>query len=135
MPTFSQAFNLGKTQAELDLVDVHLEKDNPLFIDPFALGQKVDNWSHEAALTLGNFFQEVVTRIRNGEDDIALELLMHLHEPNETRLGYSKDRPQGAGIAGGQAEQLFDALKGSSAVRTGFITSLEEAELMVEGIG
>jgi len=44
-------------------------------------------------------------------------------------------RLEGAGIAGGQAEQLFDALKGSSAVRTGFINSLEEAELMVDGIG
>jgi alkylhydroperoxidase/carboxymuconolactone decarboxylase family protein YurZ len=135
MPTFSKVFKLDKTQAELDFVDVHLEKDNLLFIDPFALGRRLDNWSHEAALTLGNFFQEVVTRIKNSEDDLALELLMYLHEPNETRLGYSRGRPQGAGVGSEQAEELFDALKQSSAVRTGFISSLEEAELMVEGIG
>jgi hypothetical protein len=135
MPTFSQLFRLGKAQAELDFVDIHLERDNPLFIDPFALGQRLDNWSHEASVTVGTFFQEVVTRIKNGEDDLALELLMYLHEPNETRLGYSKNRPQGAGLGTGQAEELFDALKESSAVQTGFITSLEETELMIEGIG
>jgi hypothetical protein len=135
MPTFSQLFKLGKTQAELDFVDVHLEKDNRLFVDPFALGQRLDNWSHEASLTVGTFFQEVVTRIKNGEDDLALELLMYLHEPNETRLGYSKKRPKGAGLGAEQAEEVFDALKTSSAVRTGFITSLEETELMIKGIG
>ena len=135
MPTFSRLFRLAKTQAELDFVDVDLERDSPLFVDPFALGQRLDNWSHEAALTVATFFQEVVTRIKNGEDDSAVELLMHLHEPNETRLGYSKNMPKGAGLGTEQAGELFDALKTSSAVRTGFITSLEEAELMIEGIG
>ena len=36
MPTFSTAFGLGKTQLELDFVDVALQRDNRLFIDPFA---------------------------------------------------------------------------------------------------
>ena len=33
-----------------------------------------------------------------------------------------------------QAEQLFEALRDSAAVRTGFISSLEESELMIDGI-
>jgi hypothetical protein len=31
----SEAFTLGKAQAELDFVDVDLERDVPLFVDPF----------------------------------------------------------------------------------------------------
>src|SRR5258708_32479082 len=109
MPTFSQLFKLGKTQAEFDFVDVRLERDNPLFIDPFALGQRLDNWSHEASLTVGIFFQEVVARIKNGEDDLALELLMFLHEPNGTRLGYLRNRPPGAGPCPQKAREVFKA--------------------------
>ena len=33
-----------------------------------------------------------------------------------------------------QAEQLFEALRDSAAVRAGFISSLEESELMIDGI-
>ena len=32
---FSEYYNLGKTQAELDYVDVFIDDDIPLFIDPF----------------------------------------------------------------------------------------------------
>jgi hypothetical protein len=57
IPTVSQVFHLGKSQLELDFVDVSLNKDNPLFIDPFAVAQQVDRWSQDAARTIGTFFQ------------------------------------------------------------------------------
>lgn len=134
MPTFSDEFNLAKTQPELDFVDISLNTDNRLFVDPFALSQKPDHWSQDAHHTLISFFQSIIDSIREGNEDRAKELLGHLREPNETRLGYSRRRSQGAGIGDMQAEDLFDALRESSAVQTGFITSLEESELMIEGI-
>jgi hypothetical protein len=84
--------------------------------------------------TVLTFFQQIVDDLRTGNDKHARELLANLHEPNETRLGYSQRRPQGAGIGSEQARELFEALQGSAAIRTGFITSLEESELMIEGI-
>lgn len=134
MTTFSEFFGVKKTQAELDFVNVPLESDYPLFIDPFAMSQRVDRWSQECHLTLIGFFQRVVDYIRQGRNKAVLELLRHLREPNETRFGYSKHRPQGAGIGSFQANQLLNALTVSSAVRTGFLNSLEETELMIEGI-
>jgi hypothetical protein len=135
VPTFSRTFHINKTQAELDFVDVSLATDNLLFIDPFALAQRLDRWSHECHLSLIAFFQRVVDDIRAGHNDRARELLLHLREPNETRLGFSAHRPQGAGIGNLQADELFVALRASTAVQTGFLSSLEECELMIDGIG
>jgi hypothetical protein len=135
MPTFSQAFALEKTQGELDFVDVLLDKDNPLFVDPFAISQRPDRWSQECREILAAFFQAVVDRIRAGRKQDAIDLLSRLREPNETRLGYSEGRPRGAGIGTLQAQDIYEALAGSTAIKTGFVSSLEECELMVEGIG
>ena len=134
MPKFSTAFNIEKTQPELDFVDVSLLTDNLLFVDPFSLSQKPDRWSQDANHTVITFFQGIVDDIRSGNEDNARQLLLNLREPNETRLGYSAHRPQGAGIGNTQAEELFTALRESAAVQTGFITALEESELMIEGI-
>jgi hypothetical protein len=134
MPTFSRAFRLGKSQSELDFVDVSLLRDNRLFLDPFAVGQELDRWSERAARSVGIFFQQVVDDIRSGYEDNARNLLLNLREPNETRLGYSRGRPKGAGIGDEQAEKIFEALRTSAAVREGFISALEECELMIPGI-
>lgn len=77
MPRFSQAFGIKKSQAELDFVDVPLHTDIWLFIDPFAVGQRVDPWSQKCHGTLVTFFQKVVDHIRAGRLEQARELLSH----------------------------------------------------------
>ncbi len=134
MPTFSEHYMLNKSQAELDFVDIPLISDIPLFIDPFAISQRLDRWSQNCHLTLVSFFQRTIDLIRLGRYQLAYELLRHLREPNETRFGYSAGHPQGAGIGRYQARQLLDAFRESTAVQTGFINSLEECELMIPGI-
>jgi hypothetical protein len=131
----SEVFTLGKSQSELDFVDVDVGRDNFLFVDPFAISQRPDPWSQDAHQIIFDFFQRVVNLIRSNDRTAALEAMSHLREPNETRLGYSHGRPQGAGIGDLQADDLLTSLAQSSAVRTGSLNSLEECELMVEGIG
>ncbi|MFH1141425.1 MAG: hypothetical protein V1724_07175 [Chloroflexota bacterium] len=135
MTLFSEAFGIHHTQSELDFVNVPIDGDIPLFIDPFAISQRVDRWSHDCHLTLIDFFDRAVQMVRSGNSGQALSLLQHLREPNETRFGLSVAHPRGAGVGRIQAEQLLDALTQSSAVRTGFISSLEECELLIDGIG
>lgn len=135
MPQFSKAFKLGKTQLELDFVDIPLQTDVWLFVDPFAISQRPDPWSQQAHRTIMTFFQRIVDYTREGRLDDAEKLLSNLNEPNEIHFGLSKKESAGAGIGPFQAKQLFDALKGSAAVATGFLSSLEECELMIEGIG
>lgn len=135
MTTFASHFRLNKTQAELDFVDVQLRRDVPLFLDPFAISQRPDRWSQASHAHLLEFFQQIIDSIRTGRDNHARHLLSFLREPNETRFGLSKGRPKGAGIGSHQADQLLQALRESNAVKTGFLSSLEECELMIEGIG
>lgn len=135
MPRFSRTFGIKKTQAELDFVDVLLETDVCLFVDPFAISQRPDPWSQRCHRTLTAFFQRVIDDIRSNRLNTAREMLAHLQEPNEIRFGMSSKKPAGAGIGKFQADELFNALRDSSAVKTGFLSSLEECELMIEGVG
>ena len=135
MQTIAEYFGLRKSQSELDFVDIPTAEDIPLFIDPFALSMRPEHWSIRASQTLTHFFQQIINHIRAGNSSKAFELLQHLREPNETHFGLSQGEPKGAGIGSGQARLLLEALAKSEAVKTGFINSLEEAELMIPGIG
>ena len=131
---FSQHFGLRETQAELDFVNVPLDGDIPLFLDPFALSRRTDRFSQDCHRAITAYFQALIDAIRAKREDTANELLRNLREPNETRFGFSKNQPKGVGIGQHQARQIFEALRGSSAVKTGFLSSLEECELMIVGI-
>lgn len=52
----SEIYNLQKSQAELDFVDIDVTKDLPLFVDPFFLSKREDAWSMDAVSTLRSFF-------------------------------------------------------------------------------
>src|SRR6266545_3586144 len=44
MAKISATFALNLEQPELDLVDVELDADNPFFVDPPGLSQRVEEW-------------------------------------------------------------------------------------------
>lgn len=134
--SFSEYFKLGKSQHELDFVDVPVNtSDIPLFIDPYAISKRDDRWSVQCHNHIVNFFQRVIDLMRTNKGDDAKYMLAGLREPNQTRFGLSKGiRPRGRGIGREQSVDLFDALRDSTAVRTGFIKDLEDCELLIEGI-
>ena len=104
------------------------------FPRPFALSRRTDRFSQDRHRAITAYFQALIDAIRAKREDTANELLRNLREPNETRFGFSKNQPKGVGIGQHQARQIFEALRGSSAVKTGFLSSLEECELMIEGL-
>lgn len=54
----SQIFRLNKSQAELDFVDIDISQDIPLFIDPFFISIRNDNWSIETRRTVKDSFKK-----------------------------------------------------------------------------
>lgn len=131
----SAIFNLRKTQPELDFIDIDIDSDTPLFIDPFFLSIRKDNWSIETTRTVRSFFQRVIDLIRNNQIREAKLLFRHLHEPNSTCLGMSKGTPSGRGVGSGDTDDIFDSIVRSRAIQTGLIEDLEDNILFVDGFG
>ena len=132
---FSTYFHLDRVQAELDFVDIDLDEDQPLFLDPYALQIRGDLWSTDCAQTITLYFQALIDAIRANDDPTALDLLAELHEPRETRLGLSRGHHSGSAIGQDIAANLLTALKESRAVQTGFLRDLADAELFVPNVG
>ncbi|MBA2127586.1 hypothetical protein DLM45_15345 [Hyphomicrobium methylovorum] len=126
---------MGKSQPELDFVDIDPMRDTRLFIDPYAIEIKDDEWSGTCGDHIRSFFQEVLDALKAGDTNRAESLVSHLHEPRETYLGLSKGRPKGRGVGDEQGGLLLNALRKSRAVATGVLSDLGEAELFVAGIG
>lgn len=85
MQRFSQVFNLNKSQAELDFVDIPLDTDIKLFVDPYAISIRKEAWFQECSVLINSFFQELIDCIRTENKSKAKRLLSNLSEPNETR--------------------------------------------------
>lgn len=130
----SEYYSLGLAQPSLDFVDVRLDTDVPLFIDPTALNLLYTDWGAKCRGLIHDYFSLVLEHISNSNHVMAKALLAVLSEPNETHLGLSKRRSRGHGMGEGLADKMWQALNDSSAVRTGLIKDLEDTALLIDGI-
>ncbi len=130
----SEYFDLKLEQPALDFVDVHIDTDTLLFIDPTALHTLDTEWGVKARSMIQDYFSLVLDLTRRGEEIKAKALLSVLNEPNETRLGYSAEKPRGHGMGKKLAETMWQALKDSAALSSGVIHDLEDTALMIDGV-
>ncbi len=130
----SEYFNLNKNQSALDFVDVDIENDLKVFIDPRALLLLKTEWGQKSVFLIQDFFHSVINYIHIGQEQEALRLLEQLVEPNETHFGYSDGKSRGTCFGPGRARKFWEALVGSEAVKTGLIQDLEDTALMIEGV-
>ena len=130
----SEYYKLGLEQPSLDFVDVKLETDVPVFIDPTALHLLYTEWGAECRSLIQDYFNLVLDKIRHDKHSEAQMLLGNLSEPNETHLGLSVRRSRGHGMGSKLAEKIWHELKESRAIETGLISDLEDTALMINGI-
>lgn len=135
MTKFSDHYNLTLSQPELDFVNIDLNADLPVYVDPFAISLNEDELSLECNNAIVDFFQGAITAITAGDTTCAERMLRNLSEPNETHLGVSSGPPQGRGVSGKQAFDLYQSLAASKAAKIGLISELSECDLFIDGIG
>lgn len=135
MPKFCEFFDLPYNQSEVDFVDVDLDTDTPLYVCPYAIEIRTDDWSAQCGDLIRSFFAEVLAQLRAGNDARVDHLLGHLHEPNETRLGQSIGRPRGRGVGENKSYLLGESLRNSRAYHTGLLNDISETELFIYGVG
>ena len=128
---FSDHFGLGKAQPGLDFVDIPVNGDIQLFVDPYAFTLENDPWFVDSNNLIIDYFSLLIEAIRAGNLDQANRLLTNLHEPRETHLGFSALGSSGRGIGPDQATDLLDALKNSQAVQTGKLKDLADAGAVI----
>ena len=131
----SEYFNLRKTQPFLDFVDVRLDTDIEVFVDPTALRPLKSKWGQECASLVQHYFETVLSHIKKGNHSKAKELVSSLNERNEFHLGFSKGRSRGHAFGKKSAESVWSALLKSQASRSGLLHDLEDTCLLIEGIG
>lgn len=128
----SEIFKLNKSQAELDFVDIELDSDTQLFLDPHFLANRNDQWSQDATRTIRNFFQYLITLLTNNNVEEARKLFSNLNEPNETCLGLSKNHPQGHGVGPKDTNKIFESILHSKAIQSGLVEDLEDCVIFVD---
>jgi hypothetical protein len=131
----SEYFSLDRTQPTIDFVDVDIRGDIKLFVDPKGLRLLPSQWGSECVSLIQDFFRTVMRFIRDNRDAAAKVLLASLHEPNEVRLGLSRDKAKGRALGDHSALDVWDSLRQSEAARTGLLEDLEDTILLVEGVG
>lgn len=73
---------------EINFVDIVLNPDTKLFIDPCLIDTGSDSWSLDASRTIKSFFKSFYDLYRDGNNSERLKLFYHAHEINATKLGY-----------------------------------------------
>lgn len=132
---FSEYFGLNRTQPYLDFVDVPLDTDIPVFLDPTSIKLLDSVWGNELSSLLQTFFETVLRLIKEGNNAKAVNLLSSLNERNEFHLGYSTGKSRGHGFGNKSAETVWGALITSKAAKTGLLKDLEDTALLIRGIG
>jgi hypothetical protein len=130
----SEYYRLDRTQPSLDFVDVRIDGDVRVFVDPRALRLLPSQWAAECVSLVQDFFGVILSSIRSDQHDRARRLLSTLREPNETRLGFSRAKPRGRALGPQSSLDVSQALTRSEAVQSGLLEDLEDTVLMVEGI-
>lgn len=131
----SEIFDLDQNQAALDFVDVDVETDTAVFVDPRAIRIQQGKWHDECVGLLQSFFTEILEGISKKNTSRAYSLLAKLSEPNETHLGVSSGPSQGRGLGEVGATRIIESLQRSKAATTNLLADLEDTALFVEGMG
>ncbi|PUA17318.1 hypothetical protein [Glaciimonas sp. PCH181] len=131
----SQYFKLNKEQPYLDFVDIRLDTDLAVFVDPGRLRSLQSTWATECLSLIQDYFDTVLKKINNGDDEGAINLLSCLKESNDFHFGFSKGKSRGNGMGDGSAHDVWGALTKSKASITGLLQDLEDTCLLIDGIG
>lgn len=106
MVRVSEHFRLHRQQPVLDFVDVDIDMDLRVFVDPRALRLLHTHRGAECVAIVHDFFAAVLEAIRRGDDGLARRLLGTLCEPNETHLGLFIAKSRGRALGNESASDI-----------------------------
>lgn len=135
MSNISTYFKLKVKQNSLPFIDVVLNDDNLLFIDPRQIENSKSKGDAAIKNCLYNFFGNLVASIAASNKKRTFELLNGMEEPKETRLGYGQHNSNGR-AAGPQIKQdLIDAIANNPVIKAKKVSNLSDISFFIPNIG
>lgn len=101
-------FNNFTGHKDIDFLDIDLDRDTRLFIDPSLIAGSLDSWCTYSNDVINSFFDTIFTCLKDNNNNKLKQLLDYGHEPNETKLGMSLGKPKGKGTT---SDGLYDIFK------------------------
>ncbi len=129
---FNEKYHIKDTS---EYIDIDLETDNKLFVDPYLIYLGKDEMSIRCSNRIVNYFTQLLEAAENGDDNAGHYLVKYLQENNEVRLGYSKSVPCGKGLGKNKGLELFNNIKNSKAMKSGLVKDIFDASIMLENVG
>ncbi|MER8028979.1 hypothetical protein ABTZ78_08460 [Streptomyces bauhiniae] len=128
--------------ASVEFVDVHVDRDNRLYVDPSAIrfwAKSGDRWALGAYQSISAFFDTLLNRLWStsaSENQSAREMLWQFHEPRETRLGMSAVGFDGSGTSKKIGDAIWKSLADNPlcTLRVPILKRLEDIPLFVPDI-
>lgn len=130
----SEALKLEKSQFELDFVDVDIDGDLPLFIDPIYISKANTPMINKMYSTLNNFFDYLMELINIGNITEARNIFLNLNEVNDIHLGLSKEKARGNGIGEIYQKDIFNNILLTAQKHEGLLNQIQDIKIFVQGI-
>lgn len=130
--TFKEKYRIvGEVQFE----DIELNTDTELFVDPYLIYISDDDLSIRCSNKIVDYFGQLLYYARSRDRGNGYKIVRYLQENNEVRFGYSSGIPCGKGLGNNKGKELFDLLCRSKAVKTGLVSDIFDASIMLEKVG
>lgn len=130
----SEKLNLEKCQFQLDFVDIDIDKDIPLFLDPIYISKANTPMINRMYMTLNNFFGYLMELLTEGKVLEARKIFLNLNEVNDIHLGLSKNESRGNGIGIKFQEQIFNNILDISKKHESLLNQIQDIKMFVRGV-
>lgn len=117
---------------DIDFVDINLTTDTRLFIDPFLIEGRRNSFAQQCEYIMTSFFECIFVQCMNNDNHSLSALLDFGHEPNETKLGLSRNQSSGRGASKEILLDIFKQISNKKFLTNGLIQNPKDLCLFVE---
>lgn len=133
---FSENFKLGSNlQKDFEFLNIRVDFDNELFIDPTRIEAETDTFSAECDRIILSFFNTIFDLYEADNIKNARENLVNSGESNEIFLGYTKGFPEGTGNSEEGLDKIFNYINSNGLLSNGIIGRIEDLHVFIDNFG
>ncbi|WP_285396091.1 hypothetical protein [Lysinibacillus sp. fls2-241-R2A-57] len=133
---FSKYFNLnGYSQKDFEFIDIRVDWDNKLFIDPTRIEAENDSLAVECDQIILDFFNTILDLYCANKINEARGNLVYSGESNEIYLGYTEGFPQGTGNSEEELNEIFNNIHINELISKGLIGRIEDLHVFIDNFG